>query len=186
MDQAPEYSITNPEKNPELLKNQMPSTEYLARLSEEDQSNLMTVNDKYKKWMMQNKKKGCLIAVGGTLKKPLPRKDIDILVLTEPDKDQQIPKFSTIIENSISDFNENLKPLVGFFTQNTDAFRVKEIVDPTIDEEFENPNILRRDGSICIEPKNGTLLEFIRYPEQQQLKDFAERSDRNWVLLATA
>ena len=169
----------------ELLPNQKSTTEYLAKLPPVDTINITEIASRYRDALVAKGAKGSLIAVGGSVDKQFPRKDIDILMLFDSEKaDSQTAE--TGIERATRDFNATFKPLVSAIAPQEEGFTVIEEIEPAVDEEYQNPNLLKHDGTIAVKKGGGTPIEFIRNSSAGNIQGFAENSRRPWVLLSTA
>ena len=168
----------------ELLKTG--KNEYLQRLSQEDRKNVMSITASFEEVMREKNKKGTLIAVGGSILKQLPRKDIDlVLVLAPTTQDLNRNDFASYHQYSIKDFQATFKDLVINIVKRNPSFRITEEIEPTLDEEFQTDYILKTDGSITVSTRKGTPVEFIRYGEKVTLEELFERVTKPFVILTT-
>lgn len=94
--------------------------------------------------------------VGGTLSKPWPRKDIDVIVKTGK-RGEGI----TELERAKDEFG-TLSDLVKMAVKIDIGFKIDEEIEPAMDEEFGSPGILKFNGVIRVKPEKGTLIELIR------------------------
>src|SRR3989344_1496325 len=168
-------------EDPETIEHQVHLPNYLESLSKIDQDNLRAITAGFEEVLRRKGLNGVLKAVGGTIDKPLPRKDIDLtLRLVEQETDQKAEDFLDYLEYSKARFNI-LRDLVEEIVARKPELGIEEIIEPTINEEFESPSILKNDGTIKIKPKRGTPIEIIRIPETSET---VER--RPFVLLTEA
>lgn len=157
--------------------------EYLRRLTSIDRNNLQTLRGLFGEAATKKKRTGALFVVGGSIIKPLPRKDIDIAVVFE-----EIPNdFSdgnklTPYRQAIKDFSV-FKQVFEELTIRDDSFKIEHTVEPLIDEEFGSESILKHDGSITLAcKKGGTPIEFIRITDRGA-DNFIKQSKEPFVLL---
>lgn len=167
-----------------LLQNQKSTAEYFAKLPSEDRETIKTLASKYKETLQKRGATGSLVAVGGSLDRPFPRKDIDLLMLVK--QVQDFPQSGTEIEIALRDFNENFRPIVETVAGQQDGFVIVEVIEPAVDEEYQNSNLLKHDGAISVRKVNGTPIDFIRNSATNDLAEFAKDSKRPWVLLSAA
>lgn len=165
-----------------LLPHQSLTSEYLTRLTPNDRENVSDIALRFTKTLQKLGLKGDLLAVGGSINKPLPRKDIDLLILVKRRKTDVIAE--TGIEKAMRDFNGSFKPIVEAIAPKEEGFETIEIIEPAIDEEYQNPNLLKHDGAISVRRNGSTPLDFIRSSSSQELAEFAKGSKRLWVLLS--
>ena len=156
---------------------------YLVRLSKEDQKNLRLIAKDFLQVLNKKGRKGVLKVVGGTIDQPLPRKDIDLTLQMESnDDDPKRDDFTTYLEYAQSRFKifkEIVEEIAG---KNTSlSINEEDVIEPTIDEEFQSASILKTDGSITIKPRKGTPIEVIRKPE-----DSDQMETRTYIVLKAA
>lgn len=137
---------------------------YFARLQEIDRQNLQRLISAFEATMIKNGRRGALKAVGGTINRPLPRKDIDLtLRLIERENDPKREDFPDHLQYSLADYNI-IRELTREIAAKDGNLEIVEETKPVIDEEYQSPSILKNDGSIKIKPKEGTPIEIIRRP----------------------
>lgn len=142
----------------------MGKDEYLARLPDVDRKNILRIGELFEKAMKEIGREGALLAVGGTLTKPLPRKDIDILVVLEPgSSDPEQSKEATLYRRALAEFRI-LRGVIRTITREDPRFTIKKTIRPEIDELYGTESILKHDGSITVQPKAGVPIEFMRSP----------------------
>lgn len=108
-----------------------------------------------------------LMIVGGSLTKPFPRKDIDILAFFEKDKDfPEIDFDSRHFEYSKAVF-QRFRNLVDEIRKQNDV--EMEYRQPALDEEFAGSDILKHDGSIIVKFKRGTPIELVPRMESKNV-----------------
>ena len=158
--------------NLEVPQPQLETEQYLSRLSPIDRNRLLRISDLFGKVMTETKRNGTLIAIGGTLTKPLPRNDIDLLIVLSGDpSDPQKKDFPNVYAYSLADF-EIFKDLVSKMVKKDPTFQIREVHGPLIDIEFDSPNILSHEGAILIasSDKESTPIEFLRDPDRGNYK----------------
>ena len=89
--------------------------------------------------MEEEGRKGALVAVGGTLDKdkPLPRKDIDVLMVLQPHPQDVQKDGSTELEYALKDF-QTFQHLVEKILDQNPSLHIKEMIEPAMDEEFDS------------------------------------------------
>ncbi len=128
--------------------------------------------------------------VGGSVTKPLPRKDIDIILYREVhESDESV----NVMERTQRSFDE-LKGFIDSFIDNTqNQYQRVRSLPPAYDEEFDNPNILKFDGSVIvarqdkgdnsIESPLGTQIEFINILGKSSFDEFLAKDNKPFTLL---
>lgn len=159
--------------------------EYFTRLPEVDRDNLKTVNSLFKTIATEEGLEGGLVAVGGSITKPFPRKDIDIKVVFEGQNYDPKNKLQTYYDYSLKDYR-NLETVVRKMAEKDQTIKIVEEIEPVVDEEYGNPNILRHDGGITIQRGNGTKIELIRDPRKGAIDEMFSGDRLPWVLLTAA
>lgn len=139
-------------------------TEYLARLSEVDRQNIEKIVELFPQVMSEQGRAGSLLAVGGTISKPLPRKDIDLIILMQKNPDG--PKkddYPDYYQYFVAKFRIFQKVLEGIVAK-APSLQITAVLDPQIDGVFQSPGILHFDGSVKMtnSKTGGTPLEFLR------------------------
>ena len=157
--------------------------QYLAMLPDADRSNLQRIIELFGQVTQELGRSASLIAVGGTLTKPLPRKDIDLLVIFDKsDSDPKKQDYPDYHQFAVADF-QILNGLISGIVAADPSFTIKEIIEPAIDEEFQNPSILKHDGSISLKSQSGAELEFIRIVDRGSAQEvFTAQSRPNQPL----
>ena len=139
--------------------------DYLARLPEADHKNLRSLTESISNVLRERNRRGSIKAVGGTIDKPLPRKDLDITFrLEEEEGDAKLDEHPNYLEYSKVRF-QILREIVEEAAKRNQNLSIEEITEPIIDEEHQSLSILKNDGSIKIKPKEGMIIEIIRKPE---------------------
>lgn len=133
---------------------------YLNRLDQVDRENLLRLAGLFSAGMQRRGVKGALVAIGGTLTKVLPRKDIDTVLVFERTPVSRASEY----EVALSDLHV-IENLCQDLTSSSD-FKITQTIEPVIDEEFGSPNLLRHDGSVTLKPPKGLPIEVIRTREQ--------------------
>lgn len=169
----------------EVDKLGMSPDQYMTRLPETDRNNVDRLINSFKKVMKSLGRKGVLVAIGGTVDptKPMPRKDIDIIIKLEPAPDDPSPtKFSSSIGYGMADFaifsgiSKQIAGDLGMEIQED-----KPVISPG--------GYLFSDGKCILSPNEGTLIEIIRMPGRGNFNDFVDGERRShmkrpYVLLA--
>ena len=176
----------------ELPQPNIEKDSYLSRLGELDRKNLERVTQLFEEVIRESGENAALLAVGGSLIKPMPRPDIDLIVVF--DENPSAPKKEDFQNNhlfSLEDF-KILQQVVEGIVNKDPEFELINSHEPEIDWEYGNPNILRHDGSILLSSSKGTgtPFEFIRMPNRGNFKQLMTENSpsrqRPYVLLADA
>ena len=147
------------------IERQVDRQDYFERLPEIDRKNIRAIVSTFDEVLREKERRGILKAVGGTIDKPHPRKDIDItLRLVEEEADKNIDDFPDYLEYSRARYTI-FQDIIREVVSRNQNLEIEEEIEPTIDEEHDNPSILKNDGTIKIRTKAGTLIEVIRIPE---------------------
>lgn len=155
----------------------------LSRITAEDEENLYLLNDLFKAAAKEEGLKVTLAVVGGILKKPLPRRDIDVLAVFEnSDKFPRKNTFDNSLDYSIEDF-KLLRGVVDRIEKSSSGFSVSKVLPPAMDEEFGYKSILKHDGSIQLTRGIGTPIEIIRL-DVRGIENFKHVSTRPFVILS--
>lgn len=157
--------------------------EYLKRLTTIDRGNLQTVGRLFSESATKKERTGTLFVVGGSITKPLPRKDIDIAVVFEKTpNDFSYKSGFTPYRRALEDFSVFRQVFEQLIIADPN-FEIRTVIEPLIDEEFESESILKHDGSITLAcKKGGTPIEFIRI-EERGADNFIKRSKEPFTLL---
>lgn len=158
---------------------------YLSRLSKADQDNLRQLTAIFNETLAEQRLQGCLVAVGGTITKPLPRRDIDLLILLQKQPGDPDPKnFPTTYDYATADF-QAFRKIIQSIAERDPKLEIAAVIEPAIDEEFGNPDILKHNGSIIVIHKTGqaTPFEFVRIEPQDSYKTFLAKEKRPYVVL---
>lgn len=129
----------------------------LIRLSEGDRNNLEDISRSFAEIMTKEGMHGGIVVVGGVMEKPLPRKDIDVRVVLETEKKRE--DYKTYLEFA-KDMFRKLQTVVGKIAQETGS-EITEELEPAIDEEYQNPSILKHEGTIKMTKAGVTPVEFL-------------------------
>lgn len=177
-------SVTNPQ---ESSPGQMDRESFLAHISEIDRANLLKLGSSFTKVLQQKGRRGALVVVGGILTKPLPRRDIDILlILDRAPNDLGRDNFSNQLEYAKADFVifRDIANKIAFQSPN---FVVGNEIEPFVDPEYNNPNILNHDGSTTLiyTNKQGTPIELIRMDKRGSLKEVLAKDSRPYLVLTS-
>lgn len=135
---------------------------YLSRLPDADRENLRMISQLFEEEMRSRGTKGVLLAVGGTLTKPLPRKDIDLAIGLEETKDFRHDRFENDLQFIREQFNF-MEQIMRAIAERV-GFDVKETVEPSLDEEFQSPNILKHMGKITIGKEGSVPIDIVIEP----------------------
>ncbi len=173
-----------PQKDAEVQVPEVQKEAYLSKLPPADQANLQKIGAGFKKIMDEENRKGELVVVGGTLDKALPRKDIDILMVLQPHPEDVQQGTSTELDFALKDF-PTFQHIVEKIIGQDSSFQIKEIIEPTMDEEFSSPSILKTDGSITIENKDHASMpiELVRIRERRTYREATVQDNRPFVIL---
>ena len=153
----------------EKIDYQVDSEDYLGKLPKIDRENLQMVVSALETVLREKGRSAVLKAVGGTIDKPHPRKDIDLTLRLMIEKsDPTIDDPTDYLEYSKGQYKIFRDLIRGTFIGNPDLEIVEEI-EPAINEEFQSTSILKNDGTIKIKPKVGTPIEVIRVPEESDV-----------------
>ncbi|MFA5932547.1 MAG: hypothetical protein WCV81_05160 [Microgenomates group bacterium] len=159
---------------------------YLSKIPEADKNHLRSLADNFQKVMKKQGRSGSLVIVGGSITKPWPRKDIDILLLRNRSP-QDVPRGDrTIYKYTLAEYEE-LKNIIEKIAANTDLKIDNEhSVEPLIDEEFGSETILRHDGNIVIksDADKGIPLEFVSMSKRGSYRDGLIQGGKPFVVLA--
>jgi hypothetical protein len=150
---------------------------YLNKFPREDVVNLMHLTNNILRELTKQSKRSVIMAVGGTINKPLPRKDIDLIILLGRDRDSGLTPYKETCQNYLA-----LQRIIqGAIADG--YFRVTEQIPPAIDEEFGSESILKFTGVMIIQAvSGGTPIEIIN--EQAGLDSFRTEETSPFVVLA--
>lgn len=165
-----------------LQPNEVKKTDFFSRIPEEDKRNLEALNSSLTSTVEKMGLKAHLLVVGGIINKPLPRKDIDVLVVFEEENLPKQDSFENYYLFSLEDFKK-LEEVIKKIVEENQNFKIKEVHKPAIDEEFQSPALLKFGGSVKLEVAKGTQIEFIREPERGLEKVKASIVDKPFVIL---
>lgn len=173
-----------PQKDVEMSPSEIQKEVYLSRLSPQDRANLKNVGLLFNEIMQEEARKGSLVIVGGTLDKPLPRKDVDVLMVLQPHPTDVQKDGSTELDWALKDF-QTFQHLIEKILDKNPSLQIKEIFEPAIDEEFDSPHILKTDGSMVVESKEEGIMpvEFIRMRKRGDPQQVAIQDNRPFVIL---
>ena len=132
-------------------------TTLFERLTQEDRANLEEIAAAFKTAVEKKGLRGALIVVGGILEKPLPRKDIDVRAILETG--QKRADYESYLEFARGKFAV-MENVVSEIVRVSGA-TIGEIIEPTMDEQHQNPAILKHEGSITLSCGNRTPIEFM-------------------------
>ncbi len=174
----------NPQQNAEIQTPETQREAFLSRLPQEDQANLRSIGERFKKIMAEEDRKGALVVVGGILNKPLPRKDVDVLIVLQPHPTDIQKGASTELDFAQKDF-KTFRHIVEKVLNNDPSLQIKEAIEPAMDEEFDSPHILKGDGSIVVTSQEVgvTPIEFIRIRKRGSYQEIAAKDNRPFVIL---
>ena len=128
------------------------------RLSPEDQANVNRLIELFEEVMKSEGKSGKLVGVGGALTKPMPRPDIDLVVVLQDAGSSPTTNTYEEAKQSLSQLESLVKEIVN----REPGFKIGERLEPEIDKEFgDNPNFLRHGGSIKLIPNKGVPMELL-------------------------
>lgn len=159
---------------------------YLSKIPEADKNHLESLANNFRELMKEQGRSGSLVIVGGSITKPWPRKDIDILLLRNQSP-LDIPRGNrTIYKYTLAEYEE-LKNIIEKITTNTDLKIDNEhSVEPLIDEEFGSETILRHNGNIVIksDTNKGIPIEFVNLSKRGSYHDDLIEEGKPFVVLA--
>ena len=163
---------------------QMGKEEYLKRLPEIDRSNVLRISELFSIIIQATNREGILLAAGGSVTKSGSRKDIDLgMVFQRKEEDPKRDDYPDYFQYALADFR-SFKQFTETMIGKDSQFQISEIIEPTLDLEYNNPAILRNDGTITITSKEGgTPLEFLRRFPQPSLLDFKSKQTEPFVIL---
>lgn len=167
------------ENQPQPPSIQIEKERYLNRLSEVDRKNLIRLEELFKETMREKNQRGALLVVGGSLTKPIPRKDIDLLFILENPQLDKLPLY----KDFLADFRV-IQDMVKTMIKKDPNFRIQETIKPAIDEEFGMESLLKHDGSITLKADKGVPIEFIR-SNQRKVSEAMENMEEPYVMMAT-
>ncbi len=138
-------------------------TSYLERFTSagetDDRTNIETLIQRFEDVTDEQGITGNIYAVGGTLKKNLPRKDIDLLITAE--------KIGSAIPPTGLERFGILKELVGKMVNGT-KIRIQETQEPVPHPEYGHLGAMQRDGVIKLTPEKGVPIEIISAEPAQE------------------
>lgn len=174
----------NPQKDNEVQPPEANKEAYLSRLPQADQINLRKICEQFKKIMNEEGRKGALVAVGGTLDKLLPRKDIDLIIVLQPHPADTQKGTSTEFDFAMKDF-KIFRNIIEEMLKSDLSLQIQEVIEPAIDEEFNSPSILKTGGSITItsREKGSMPIEFVRKGGRGYYQPIVTQGKHPFVLL---
>jgi len=165
---------------------EMPRDVYLNRLVPEDRENLKRVASVIEEVLKEQNITGNLYVVGGSITKPNPRPDIDLVLrLNKTPNDEKDPTI-TQFDRAIMTWTQ-LQEILKKVTEKDPTFAIdqKKSFHPSINKEFGNPSILEHDGSVGLKPETGAIIEFVNVVRKGTQKEVIESSKRPYVVLAS-
>lgn len=151
-----------------------------SKLTEQDRQNLADISEKFRSKLASEGLQGGLLVVGGILEKQLPRKDIDVrAVLETGDKRDNYPTYLEYAENKF----KRLQVILSAIADEIPGTRIAETLEPTMDEEFQNPSVLKHEGTIKMGREGTTPVEFLNTIDGTMRSEIA-RQTRPYVILA--
>lgn len=172
------------EPQPELLNpSEISKDKYLKRLPEVDKTNLSRLISTFEDVMKTQKRGGSLVVVGGTINKdPLPRKDVDVLMVLEPDERDK-PRDTANKETELSFAIRDFDIFRRIASQMSDAlgFIITKEIEPYPDIQFQNDNILDHDGALTLLPPEGMPIEIVRIRERGPYQNIVRNDKRPYV-----
>lgn len=158
--------------------------DYLKRLPIVDQKNLKKISRLFQEALIKDGRRGALVVVGGTIDKPFPRKDIDVLMILQQDPRDPKKGSDSEFDFAQKDF-QIFKKLIRTMISNDLSLIVKEENEPAIDEEFNSPGILKHDGSIVLQgPDKSLPVELVRRSERGAYQEIFANDKRHFVVLS--
>lgn len=160
---------------------------YLSKLPEVDKVNLKSLAKNFPEVMKKLEISGSLVIVGGSINKFWPRKDIDIVFFRDKSPNDIPRRDLTELKYAEADYKV-FKATIEQLIANIDHLEIDEnnSIEPFMDEEFGNENILRHDGGIAVKNSTGkgTPLEFIRMSKRGGYHDGLIQEGLPFVVLA--
>ncbi len=156
--------------------------DFMSRLTEPDRMNISSLISAFEKKMRERQQKGGMMAIGGIMEKPLPRKDIDIRVVLETGRARG--DYDSQQELAMDKFRA-LQDIVSQILLENHDMRITDVLEPTIDEEFQNPAILKHEGTIKIEKDGTTPIELLN-TTGSTFEEEVKRQRRPFAILARA
>ena len=166
------------EPNPEEINRE----DFMTRLTEPDRSNITRLISTFRKTMGERQQKGGVMAVGGIIEKPPPRKDIDLRVVVETGRTRE--DHNSQYELAMDKFRA-LQDIASQIILEDQGMRITDVDEPTIDEEFQSSAILKCEGTIKIEKDGTTPIELLN-SLASTFEEEAKRQVRPFVILAKA
>lgn len=185
------YPEGNMDQNIESQKPplQMEKEEYLAKLPSFDQVNVRRITELFGELLREEARGGYLLAVGGTLTKPLPRPDIDLVaILQDKPSDPKQDDYEDGGDFTAANF-KILENLVNRLVKKNPSFQISQIKEPrkkmwvgNVQKVFQYGH----DGSIIVTNREGGApIEFMRRTPKDSYKEFASQERWPYVLLAS-
>ena len=166
------------EPNPEEINRE----DFMTRLTEPDRSNITRLISTFKKTMGERRQKGGVMAVGGIIEKPPPRKDIDLRVVVETGRTRE--DHNSQYELAMDKFRA-LQDIASQIILEDQDMKITDVLEPTIDEEFQSSAILKHEGTIKIEKDGTTPIELLN-SLASTFEEEAKIQVRPFVILAKA
>lgn len=163
--------------------------DYLSKLPEVDRQNIERLTELFIQVMTEKGRVGLLLAVGGTLTKPLPRKDIDLAIAFKQEPaDPNIKDYPDILSFSTAEYRV-FRDIINTMLKLDPSYQITKTIEPFMDHEFQNPNILAHDGDVVVvnQFKEGAPLEFSReytFDRTETMAELITKRDRPFVVLA--
>lgn len=173
------------EERQNFLRSSMTKEEYLKRLPEVDQDNLLHLVQRISAIFGEQGEKGAMYAVGGTVSKEGRRKDIDTLLVLEPKEELERKVNETPLDYATRDFEHIQGVLARLIDEENSPFSEITPAPPLENEEYGGGLILRHDGGFKIVPKNGGVpIEIIRGSNRANHEEYMTGEKRPSVLLS--
>lgn len=170
--------------SPEQSQPKLDKEQYLARLPDIDQSNLRSLIQIFEEVCQETQRGMSLVAVGGTISKPMPRHDIDLLIIFQKlPSDLDSRQYSNYFEFYKVRFKTLEDFIRGAVTKDS-KFQVTDIIYPALDEEYQSPSILKHGGSMTLINQDGGMpLEFIHMTDLGSPQEVMANEKRPFVIL---
>ncbi|MBI4080359.1 MAG: hypothetical protein HY430_01160 [Candidatus Levybacteria bacterium] len=150
---------------------------FLKRLPEAERTALDETASTLASTLLGQNRRGAIVAVGGSLRKPWPRKDIDLVLVRE---DHTGNPHS--VDYSREDFHVLRSVAEEAARQNPDI-AITETLEPQPDEEFGGL-FLRFDGKVTLQHRASSVpFEVIRSADKN-LEEFIENRRSLYVILS--
>lgn len=155
--------------------------EVFSKLPEDERKSLLILRDLYPKALEQlDIQEGGLAIVGGVIDKPWPRKDIDFIDLSQV---RTNGPFRNRLEEARAQF-ETTKKITEIMSKIDPKFKIEEVIEPSMMEDLQNPNILKHDGKVVVRiGESQTAMNFMRGPNTGNVTEALASRQRPYSIL---